>query len=67
MYLLRITCKNKKYMNFQTKTYGLSPLTSFIYGLQNGPLIDIRVLRDSILVRKYIIKTKFKDFVACQL
>jgi hypothetical protein len=67
MYLLCITCKNKKYMNFQTKTYGLSPLTSFIYGLQNDPLIDITLFWDSILLRKYILKIKFKDFVTCQL
>jgi hypothetical protein len=34
---------------------------------QNDPLIDIILFKDSILVRKHILKIKFKDFVACQL
>jgi hypothetical protein len=40
--------KIQKYRDFQSEIYGLT--TSFIYGVQNGPMIDIIIVRDSILV-----------------
>jgi len=40
--------KIQKYKDFQSEIYGLT--TSFIYGVQNGPMIDIIIVRDSILV-----------------
>jgi hypothetical protein len=48
-------------MDFQiSETYGLFSLTtSFIYGLQNDLIIEIIIVKDSILVRKYILKIKF--------
>lgn len=48
-------------MDFQiTETYGLFSLTtSFIYGFQNDLIIEIIIVKDSILVRKYILKIKF--------
>jgi hypothetical protein len=70
MYLLCITCKTKWYVDFQSETYGLSSLTtSFIYGLQNDPMIDIIIIRDFILIlnTSLISSLEFKDFVACQL
>jgi hypothetical protein len=33
--------------------------TSFIYGLQNNPMVDIIIVRDSILVKQFILKTWF--------
>ncbi len=69
MYLLCATCKIKWYVDFQSETYGLSSLTSFINGLQNDPMIDMIIIKDFILVvnTSLMSSLELKDFVACWL
>jgi hypothetical protein len=37
-------------------------IIGFLYGLQNGPMIDIMIVKDSILVGQYSNKIKFHAF-----
>ncbi len=61
MYSLRVQLAKLKdtIWTFKVK-HKVSTLTSsLIYGLPNGPMRDIIITKDSILVRQYISKIKF--------
>ncbi len=66
-WLICIIYKIKKAMNFSHETLGLLHTTSFIYGHQNDPMVDIVIIKDSILIKQCINKWSIKDFGACQL
>lgn len=43
-------------MKFSNETLGLLLRTSFIYGHQNDPMVDIMIIKDSILIKQCINK-----------
>ncbi len=53
-------------MNFLNENHALSPKTkSFIYKLSHGPMIDIMIIRDSILAKSFTsIKLSLTNFSA---
>jgi len=57
-YLSCITYKSKISMDLWSEIHGLFTLDDkfHVYGLQNGLMIDIIIVKDSILIRKYITK-----------
>jgi hypothetical protein len=61
MYLLCVQLAKLKDIVWTFKVkHKVSTLTSsLIYGLPNGPMNDIIINKDSILVRQYINKIKF--------
>jgi hypothetical protein len=66
-WLICIIYKIKNAMNFSNETLGLLLTTSFIYGHQNDPMVDIVIIKDSILIKQCINKWNIKDFGTCQL
>lgn len=52
-------------MNFSNETLGFLLTTSFIYGHQDDPMVDIVIIKGSILIEQCINKWAIKDFGAC--
>lgn len=66
-WLICIIYKILKAMNFSNEILFVLFTTSFLYEHQNDPMVDIVIIKESILIKQCINKWSIKDSRTCQL